>query len=367
MVFNFVFWGFVEEDATLGEESSNVKPASSSEEAAPATPEIKVPVVEEKPVVVEEVPEPSPEEPSKQSETISSPVSLPDFGNLTTRFVYCLARNLYTIKKIALFLAFVINLMLLFYKVSSYIPGSGEVDDDVGSGSAEVTGGNSGGGSGGGSGSGEDDGSEEDVIEWIQMEESWYYLEPLLRSLAMIHSLLSFFMLIAYYNLKVPLIIFKREKEIARNIEFDGLYISEQPEDNYTAYWDKLVISTKSFPVNYWDKFVKKRVVAKYAEQYDYEALSVLLGMTKSSSSNLEETSTGMLSFITNCDWKYQIWKVGVTFMDNVLCQIKSKTSIQFYYQNQLLFRFSCTIWAILSCRSWETLATFSSQLIFWI
>lgn len=250
-----------------------------------------------------------------QAETTNVISTLPDFGNLTTRFVYGLARNLYTIKKIALFLAFVINLMLLFYKVSSYIPESGEADDAGGSGEDL-------GSSAEGGGSGENDGSgsdEDNVIEWIQMEESWYYLEPLLRSLAMIHMLLSFFILIAYYNLKVPLIIFKREKEIARRIEFDGLYISEQPEDNYRAYWDKLVISSKSFPMNYWDKFVKKRVVSKYAEQYDYEALSKLLGMSKNSSSNLEETpSTGFLSFITNCDWKYQLWKVGVTFMDNV-------------------------------------------------
>lgn len=35
-------------------------------------------------------------------------------------------------------------------------------------------------------------------------------------------------MLVGYYHLKIPLGIFKREKEIARRMEFDGLYISEQ-------------------------------------------------------------------------------------------------------------------------------------------
>mgnify|MGYP002717108870 FL=1 len=235
-----------------------------------------------------------------------------NFGNLTSRFVYGLARNLYTIKKIALAMAFVINLMLLFYKVSSYIPASDEIsgEDVLGSGEQMST---SGGSDGGESGSSEDD----DVIEFIKIEESWYYLEPLLKGLAMLHSLLSFFMLIAYYNLKVPLIIFKREKEIARNLEFEGLYITEQAEDNYRAYWDKLVISTSSFPVNYWDKFVKKRVLAKYAEQYDYDALSKLMGISKGSNMD-EPQNSGLLSFITNCDWQYQIWKVGVTFMDNV-------------------------------------------------
>ncbi len=166
---------------------------------------------------------------------------------------------------------------------------------------------------------GGDEEEDENIVEWLQMEEGWYYLEPLLRCLALLHSLLSFCMLIAYYNLKVPLIIFKREKEIARRVEFDGLYISEQPEDDYRAHWDKLVISTHSFPVNYWDKFVKKRVRAKYSEQYDYDNLSTLLGMSKSGAMSLDETpSNGYFSFITNCDWKYQIWKVGVTFMDNV-------------------------------------------------
>lgn len=228
-------------------------------------------------------------------------------SNLTSRFVYGLARNLYTIKKIALALAFIINLMLLFYKVSNYIPGTEIESGEVATESGEDNGGS------GSDGSDEDD----DLMEFIQIEESWYYLEPLLKSMAMLHSLLSFFMLIAYYNLKVPLIIFKREKEIARKLEFDGLYITEQPEDNYRAYWDKLVISTGSFPVNYWDKFVKKRVLAKYAEQYDYDALSKLLGITKGS--GMDETqNTGFFSIITNCDWKYQIWKVGVTFMDNV-------------------------------------------------
>ena len=55
-----------------------------------------------------------------------------------------------------------------------------------------------------------------------------------------------FFAQIAYYNLKVPLALFKREKEVARRLEFDGLYLSEQPEDDdVKGHWDKLVISAK--------------------------------------------------------------------------------------------------------------------------
>lgn len=268
-----------------------------------------------------------PIKPAVAGESINLLASLPNFSKLTTRFVYCLARNLYKIKNIALVLAFIINFMLLFYKVTSYMPGgSGELmamsgavsSAEAAAGSAEnLSGGGGSGGSGEGGGGSDED---EDAIEWLQFDESWYWIEPLLRTFAMVHSVLAFCMLIAYYNLKVPLIIFKREKEIARRLEFDGLYIAEQPENDYPALWDKLVISTASFPVNYWDKFVKKRVISKYAEQYDYEALSVLLGMSKSNmSANMDEVPAGgFFSFITNCDWKYQVWKVGVTFMDNV-------------------------------------------------
>lgn len=39
----------------------------------------------------------------------------------------------------------------------------------------------------------------------------------------------------------------------------------------------------RSFPVNYWDKFVKKKVRQKYSETYDFESISNLLGMEKTS------------------------------------------------------------------------------------
>jgi len=109
-------------------------------------------------------------------------------------------------------------------------------------------------------GAGGDD-EEEDVEEFVSMSESSYYMEHILRILAICHSLAGFSMLVAYYCLKVPLVIFKREKEIARKLEFDGLWIAEQPsEDDLKSQWDKLVLSTASFPDSYWDKFVKKKV-----------------------------------------------------------------------------------------------------------
>ena len=61
--------------------------------------------------------------------------------------------------------------------------------------------------------------------------------------------------------LQVPLVVFKREKEVSRSLEFDGMWIAEQPsDDDIKGHWDKLVISTRCFPDKYWDKFVKKKV-----------------------------------------------------------------------------------------------------------
>merc|ERR1712071_179418 len=131
----------------------------------------------------------------------------------------------------------------------------------------------------------------------------FFYIEHIVRFMAIIHSLISLFMLVAYYHLKVPLAIFKREKEIARRLEFDGLYIAEQPEDDdIKAYWDKLV---------------KKKVRQKYSESYDFDAISNLLGMEKSSLAQEEEAPSGFINSIIRIDWRYQVWKAGVTITDN--------------------------------------------------
>lgn len=60
--------------------------------------------------------------------------------------------------------------------------------------------------------------------------------------------LLAGFMLVVVCSLctvQVPLVIFKREKELARKLEFDGLYVTEQPEDDdIKGQWDRLVLNT---------------------------------------------------------------------------------------------------------------------------
>ncbi|XP_048731868.2 ryanodine receptor-like isoform X6 [Ostrea edulis] len=204
------------------------------------------------------------------------------------------ARNFYNFKYVALFLAFIINFMLLFYKVSKV---THEHEESNGNQTEE----------------------EEEFDEVLAMQGDNNYMEIFVRLLALAHTLVSFSMLIAYYCLKVPLVIFKREKEIARKLEFEGLWVAEQPEEGLKGLWDKLVLSTQSFPDSYWDKFVKKKVRARYAEQYDYEAISNLLGMDKGDSIKIEETkSTGFFpNFLFSVDWQYQIWKWGVIFTDN--------------------------------------------------
>jgi ryanodine receptor 2 len=53
-------------------------------------------------------------------------------------------------------------------------------------------------------GSGEDD-DDEDPIEMVHVDEDFFYMEHVMRLMAVIHSLVSLAMLIAYYHLKVCL------------------------------------------------------------------------------------------------------------------------------------------------------------------
>uniref|UniRef100_A0A8D8DFM9 Ryanodine receptor n=1 Tax=Culex pipiens TaxID=7175 RepID=A0A8D8DFM9_CULPI len=248
-----------------------------------------------------------------------------DFSKYSKKAVSYLARNFYNLKYVALVLAFGINFMLLFYKVTTFgddeeaAEGSGEdlmgLASGMGSGLVDAV--LEGGSGEGGSGEGEEDG--EDPLEKVEVDEDFFYMEHVMRIAACLHSLVSLCMLIAYYHLKVPLAIFKREKEIARRLEFDGLFIAEQPEDDdIKSHWDKLDISAKTFPVNYWDKFVKKKVRAKYSETYDFDSISNLLGMERNAFAAQEGTEgVGFFHFIANIDWRYQIWKAGVTITDN--------------------------------------------------
>uniref|UniRef100_A0A8C3L4N9 Ryanodine receptor 2 n=1 Tax=Chrysolophus pictus TaxID=9089 RepID=A0A8C3L4N9_CHRPC len=216
------------------------------------------------------------------------------------------ARNFYNMRMLALFVAFAINFILLFYKVSMSgvhgissrrtMPFLGFKSD-----------------------------SQRIIAVHYVLEESSGYMEPTLRILAILHTVISFFCIIGYYCLKVPLVIFKREKEVARKLEFDGLYITEQPsEDDIKGQWDRLVINTQSFPNNYWDKFVKRKVMDKYGEFYGRDRISELLGMDKAAldfsdarEKKKPKKDSSLSAVLNSIDVKYQMWKLGVVFTDN--------------------------------------------------
>uniref|UniRef100_A0A3B3RB91 Ryanodine receptor 2 n=1 Tax=Paramormyrops kingsleyae TaxID=1676925 RepID=A0A3B3RB91_9TELE len=203
------------------------------------------------------------------------------------------ARNFYNMRMLALFVAFAINFILLFYKVSE-TPDPRVRWTPV------------------------DNIPHQPVTVHFVLEESSGYMEPTLRILAVLHTVISFFCIIGYYCLKVPLVIFKREKEVARKLEFDGLYITEQPsEDDIKGQWDRLVINTQSFPNNYWDKFVKRKVV------HNLTCVSVLYPCLGFDCILIRQCALNHFEWIllvdrlNSIDVKYQIWKLGVVFTDN--------------------------------------------------
>ncbi|XP_053540880.1 ryanodine receptor 2 isoform X2 [Ictalurus punctatus] len=226
------------------------------------------------------------------------------------------ARNFYNMRMLALFVAFAINFILLFYKVST--SSAVKEEKQVVYSTSSLDGGLR-------WDTQSDSSSDRPVTVHFVLEESSGYMEPTLRILAILHTIISFFCIIGYYCLKVPLVIFKREKEVARKLEFDGLYITEQPsEDDIKGQWDRLVINTQSFPNNYWDKFVKRKVMDKYGEFYGNDRISELLGMDKAAldfsdahEKKKPKKDSSLAAVLNSVDVKYQIWKLGVVFTDN--------------------------------------------------
>ena len=70
------------------------------------------------------------------------------------------------------------------------------------------------------------------------------------------------------------------------------------------------------------------QVKAKYSEQFDPEEINALLAIEKSDGGKarfepeVKKASGGILpAFLSDVDWKYEIWKWGVILSDNV-CNI---------------------------------------------
>uniref|UniRef100_A0A8C7M9V8 Ryanodine receptor 3 n=1 Tax=Oncorhynchus kisutch TaxID=8019 RepID=A0A8C7M9V8_ONCKI len=251
----------------------------------------------------EEVAQDKPVPKSRNSQSKEAPTSffasfLAGLEVYQAKMLNTLARNFYNMRFLALFVAFAINFILLFYKyfVESPLDVSWTSSDDD-----------------------DDEGGE----EYFVLEESTGYMAPILCFLAVFHTALSILCLVGYYFLKVPLVVFKREKGIARLLEFEGLYITEQPaDDDITGQWDRLVINTPSFPNNYWDKFIKRKVINKYGDLYGAERIAELLGLDKSALDfdPTQETvveAASLVSWLSSIDTKYHIWKMGVVLTDN--------------------------------------------------
>uniref|UniRef100_A0A183FE63 Ion_trans domain-containing protein n=1 Tax=Heligmosomoides polygyrus TaxID=6339 RepID=A0A183FE63_HELPZ len=106
---------------------------------------------------------------------------------------------------------------------------------------------------------------------------------------------------VSFVTFQIPLITFKREKEVARRLMFDGCWITEEDNeesgviDTLLWYLDRIVISSKSFPMMYWDKFVRRKTRQKFKDQVDEETLTSILG---------EEKTSGDNSF----DYRYTCW-----------------------------------------------------------
>uniref|UniRef100_A0A3Q4GGY2 Ryanodine receptor 3 n=1 Tax=Neolamprologus brichardi TaxID=32507 RepID=A0A3Q4GGY2_NEOBR len=254
---------------------SNINTENQEKEDKPKEEAAKEPVTEEKPKTRSSQPkEPAPA-------FMSSIFAVLDvYLNKTLNY---LARNFYNLRFLALFVCFAINFILLFYKVTG--ESEEETDDENRWGADEE----------------DDENTFFDMDEFV-LQESTGYMLPTLRFLAIFHTVISLVCLVGYYCLKVPLVIFKREKEIARKLEFDGLYITEQPSDD--------------------DIKVKNVVINKYGDLYGAERIAELLGLDKSAldfdpTVETVEKEASLVSWLSSIDTKYHIWKLGVVLTDN--------------------------------------------------
>lgn len=81
-----------------------------------------------------------------------------------------------------------------------------------------------------------------------------------------------------FSQIQIPLVIFKREKSIARKLEKDLIWVTCKPMESWQDWWDQLVIPASTFPRNYWDKRVKDRVYKSFGGD-DRPRLAKVLGM----------------------------------------------------------------------------------------
>lgn len=253
------------------------------------------------------------------------------FQAFSTAFLAFFARNYYNFKSAALIISFLLNCILLSLRWES--EEELEVDEHVIN-ETEVFENNL----------DQDDQEFGDQVHEVLVFSDWMFenVNEVFNWCAFLHTILALAKLVSYYELKVPLLIFKREKDISRKLEFEGLYVSCQPdEDDFTSMWDRLVISCPHFPMCYWDKFVKKKVLEKYGGQFERDTVSELLGLDTSvnlnispkerqEAENAEKQNKGPLAFITDHDWRYGLWKTGVVLTDRTFLYLLGYTAFSF-------------------------------------
>jgi len=237
-----------------------------------------------------------------------------------------LARNYKTFEKTTLYLAFFINVILLFHRVDLSKPEK-ETESELAV---------------------QDEDDEEEIesifiagmqVPYFAYEISGWMLSQTLYWLSVSHAVASFALLMSFYQLKIPLITFKREKEVARRLMFDGCWITDDDNeergilDTFMFYLDRIVISSKSFPMKYWDKFVRRKTKQKYKDQVDAERLDELLGA---------ERAPGDTSF----DYRYTCWLwLGVILTNGqflyrvgyLLCSVCGVIFSPFFYAFHLI------------------------------
>lgn len=88
-----------------------------------------------------------------------------------------------------------------------------------------------------------------------------------------------------------------------------------------TLFWylDRIVISAKSFPMKYWDKFVRRKTKQKYKEQLDEETLEALLGTERSPGDTSFDYRYVWISHVCEEDiYRYACWLwFGVILTNN--------------------------------------------------
>ncbi|XP_074204039.1 LOW QUALITY PROTEIN: ryanodine receptor 1-like [Camelus bactrianus] len=100
-------------------------------------------------------------------------------------------------------------------------------------------------------------------------------------------------------------------------------YVETQAKENAYDLEANLAVLKLSFPSNYWDKFVKRKVLDKHRDICGREWIAELLGMDLSTleitahSERKPEPPPGLLIWLMSIGVKYQIWKFGVIFTDN--------------------------------------------------